>query len=860
MVRGAWRWEPVSAYTRWLHTRWPAGAAEVLPEVREDFSTAVPGLYVVGDLAGVPLFKFSADSGARAVRTILADPRFQARPAPDAMDSMAGVEPPWDLVIVGAGVAGMSAALEAERAGLRFLVVESAQPFSTVHNFLRGKPIYTYPTGMVPAGDLRIEGATREAVLEAFEAQTLGRGIEPVVGEATGVRRRQGLLEVELAAEAVVEPGDGLIAAEETRHRSRGRHAPRPLLAHRVIVAIGRSGAHRMLNVAGEELPKVYNRLHDPADFRGQRVVVVGGGDSAVETAVALATSGAVVTLSYRGKELTRPKPGNMERLREAMADGGGRMAAGGKAGEIEAPADVHETTATGEEAEGRWEDRGDRSAPRYPTSAIALRLGTTVERIDADAVVLRHRDHRIETVGNDAVFTMIGRDAPLDFFRRSRVPIVNERNVRWWVTLLIAVAVFTAVYHWKKTGVRGFQDIPVVREVVTLGDTWARNGWWPYNVPGWLAGASEVFADPGNPLGTLRVSLGEPGFWYSLAYCAAVVGFGIKRIRKRRVPYVKWQTWTLALIQVIPLFLLPYLVLPWMGHNGLFDGGVGKWFADEFFPAVTYTEHGREYWRAFGLILAWPLFIWNVFTSQPMWGWLVLSFVQTFVIIPVIVYIWGKGAYCGWICSCGALAETMGDAHREKMPHGPGWNRLNMLGQVFLVFALAILALRIIGWIWPGSWAGQGFGYLLYRMPVLNYAWFVDLLWAGILGVGLYWHFSGRVWCRFACPLAALMHVYHRFGRFRILAVKERCISCNVCTSVCHQGIDVMSFANKGEPMADPQCVRCSACVQMCPTGVLSFGQVNPRTGEVIREDPAWLAASPVRMVEMRVNGKRVL
>ena len=92
-------------------------------------------------------------------------------------------------------------------------------------------------------------------------------------------------------------------------------------------------------------------------------------------------------------------------------------------------------------------------------------------------------------------------------------------------------------------------------------------------------------------------------------------------------------------------------------------------------------------------------------------------------------------------------------------------------------------------------------------------------------------------------------MHIYARFSRFRILADKKKCISCNVCTSVCHQGIDVMNFANKGLPMADPECVRCSACVESCPTGVLEFGQVDRGTGEVIRTDR--LSASPVRSRE---------
>jgi len=83
-------------------------------------------------------------------------------------------------------------------------------------------------------------------------------------------------------------------------------------------------------------------------------------------------------------------------------------------------------------------------------------------------------------------------------------------------------------------------------------------------------------------------------------------------------------------------------------------------------------------------------------------------------------------------------------------------------------------------------------------------------------------------------------MHIYARFSQYRIFAKKEKCISCNVCTSVCHQGIDIMNFANKGLPMIDPQCVRCSACVQECPTGVLTFGRINNTGKTVYDKTPA--------------------
>src|SRR5437763_11299979 len=95
---------------------------------------------------------------------------------------------------------------------------------------------------------------------------------------------------------------------------------------------------------------------------------------------------------------------------------------------------------------------------------------------------------------------------------------------------------------------------------------------------------------------------------------------------------------------------------------------------------------------------------VYSVFNDGPLMWWLVIAFLQTFVIIPALIWRWGKGAYCGWICSCGALAETMGDKQRQKMPHGPFWNRFNMAGQGILALAVLLLLVRFAGWIWPLS------------------------------------------------------------------------------------------------------------------------------------------------------------
>jgi NosR/NirI family nitrous oxide reductase transcriptional regulator len=758
----------LARYTRWLHTRWPAGRVERLPIVGEDGATNVPGVRIAGDLTGIPLLKLAIDGGVRTARAFARELELERGGERGAERGGGAI---LDVVIVGGGVSGIAAAIEARALGLSLEVLESARPFETIHGFPAGKPIFTYPAQLVPAGAMKVAADRKEPLAEELEAQRVAHGIEPTIARVTHVSRgRGGALEVHVEGRS------------------------EPVRARRVLVAIGRSGDHRRLGVPGEDGELVRTRLFDPADHRGERVIVVGGGDSACETAIAIARASGHVILIHRGADLARAKGENADEVARLVARG-----------------------------------------------AIELQLRARVTAIDATSVRVVTDGGEERTIDRvDRVLPMIGREPPLAFLRRSGIAIRNEWGARRGIALVVPLAIATFVYLWKLGG--------------PLTATFEARGWFPF-------GLAESLA----LRGALAVSLEEPGFWYSLAYCAAIVGFGVARVRRRRTPYVAWQTAALAAIQIVPLFLLPYLVLPMLGGAGAFDHGAGRAIADALFPSVEYG-HGREYWRAFGLVLAWPLFVWNVFTERPLAVWLAISALQTLVLVPLLIRRWGKGAYCGWICSCGALAETMGDAHREKMPHGPWWNRLNMLGQALLGISIAMLIARVIGWLAPGTAIGDGstrfFRAALNRFEILgvpiDWHHVVDLVLAGILGVGLYFAMSGRTWCRFACPLAALMHVYQRaFGLFRIFAEKKRCISCNRCTTVCHQGIDVMAFAQRGAPMEDPQCVRCSACVEACPTGVLQFGRYTPdRSGVVLDR----VGASPVRMREDGRTGLRVL
>lgn len=776
----------IQNYYHWLHGRWPDRAVEKQPLVNADGTTNVKGTYVVGDLTGVPLLKFSSDTGTKAVKAIISDIDFNARSKTNNTH---------DLVIIGGGVSGYAAAIEAKKHNLNFKILEANQPFSTIENFPNRKPIYTYPTQMRPEGDLQFSSKVthKESLLEELKQQIFAQGITADIAQASHVERKDSIIKVHL------ENGE-------------------TLQAHRVIIAIGRSGNYRKLNVEGENLDKVTNRLIDPQVYANKNLLVVGGGDSALEAAIATANEDAQVTLSYRKSEFSRAKSENIEQI-NSLVDSG----------------------------------------------KINVEMSTTVNKITPENVELKTASGDNKTINNDYVLLATGREAPLDFFRRSKMAISGESTPIGWAAFVLFLVALTALYDWKGYGF--------------LNSFWGSFS-YPDQMPALIGGMGEWWQQQVNDrstlIGTIAVSLKSRSFYYTVLYTLLIAVFGWQRIQRRKTPYVTVQTTVLFLIQLFPLFLLPEIILPLLGYNGVFDGGMGKSIADALFPSYISAQelaahawpewgHPRAYWHAYSFIFAWPLGVYTVFTDTPQVAWLVIGAIQTFVIIPLIVMKWGKGAYCSWICSCGAMAETMGDQHRHKMPHGSKWNKLNMLGQFILLVAATLLVIRILGWIYPDTWMNQLFSLFLkgenkdYQLVnAFSYKWVVDILLAGILGFGLYFKYSGRTWCRFACPLSALMHIYSRFGRFAIVSEKSKCISCNQCTTVCHQGIDVMAFASKGEPMTDPQCVRCSACVQTCPTGTLSFAEINRKTSKVIRKDT--LAASPVQMAEKFAKGAQLI
>ncbi len=259
-----------------------------VPLVDAHFQSNIPGLYIIGELGGRGLIKNAINEGKLAVEHLaatLAAPR--AREGGDAETV--------DVVIVGSGPAGLSAAITAQRAGLRYRLLEQGSLADSVRKYPRHKLLLAEPVSIPLYGDLWVSDTSKEGLLRIWETVVASAGLVVQTGEKVeAVRSVDGVFTVETGAGG---------------YRAR-----------RVVLAMGRRGTPRRLGVAGEDLGKVFYDVVEMEQFAGRRVLVVGGGDSAIETAVGLANQpGTEVALSYRGAAFSRIKPRNQEKLDAAI-------------------------------------------------------------------------------------------------------------------------------------------------------------------------------------------------------------------------------------------------------------------------------------------------------------------------------------------------------------------------------------------------------------------------------------------------------------------------------------------------------------------------------------------------------------
>ncbi|NNF36949.1 MAG: NAD(P)-binding domain-containing protein [Saprospiraceae bacterium] len=249
-----------------------------LPHVNLTFETNIKGIYIAGELGGMGLIKNSVEQGKQAVANI-----FQG------LDRKGGTS--LDLVIIGAGPAGISAALTAKSYGLNFEVLEQDTLGGTVYSFPRAKIVMTNPMDLSLYRKVKLYDTSKDELLKIWNDALKTNNI--IINEQCKV-------------DNVIPMDDGLFKTKCNNGKE--------YISKRILIAIGRRGSPRKLNIPGEELPKVYYRLLEPERINNKKIIVVGGGDSAIESALLL-MEGNDVILSYRKDQFARLKPKNRAKI-----------------------------------------------------------------------------------------------------------------------------------------------------------------------------------------------------------------------------------------------------------------------------------------------------------------------------------------------------------------------------------------------------------------------------------------------------------------------------------------------------------------------------------------------------------------
>lgn len=251
--------------------------------------------------------------------------------------------------------------------------------------------------------------------------------------------------------------------------------------------------------------------------------------------------------------------------------------------------------------------------------------------------------------------------------------------------------------------------------------------------------------------------------------------------------------------------------------------------------PFAMKTFAGYEYYFSY----LWPLkidyFYPSTFASLPIYL-VAYSVVGSLVVVPALTLRFGKRWYCSWVCGCGALANTFGDPWRHLADKSERAWRLERV-TIHAALALAIATTLLVAWNW--RWGAS--------MPALSsvafgvqraYGFVVGAVLSGIVGVAVYPLLGARVWCRYFCPMAALLGLIQKLGRFKIAVKPDMCISCGNCSAYCEMGIDVRAYAQANQSFTRASCVGCGMCAHVCPRGVLRLentGAVRaPRPGRL--------------------------
>lgn len=314
-----------------------------LPHVSQEFETNIPLLYIAGELGGMGLIKNAVEQGKQAIDYLTK--KLKKDHHTDA-----------DVIIIGAGPAGIGATLNAVKNGLRYITLEQDTIGGTVSSFPRAKLVMTSPMELPLFGKVKLTETSKSELISLWRSLIEKYQIQ--------------INEMEKVEE--IKKIDDIFHVRTTKSQYRSSS---------VILAIGRRGTPRKLGCTGEDLDKVYYRLLEPELIKGQDILVVGGGDSAIESALLLADEGNRVVLSYRSENFSRLKQQNSERIAAAEKSG-----------------------------------------------AVKLLMNTSVSEIRKNTVLLKdNASGNMDEITNDLVYIFAGGELPTAFLEKIGVQITKK-------------------------------------------------------------------------------------------------------------------------------------------------------------------------------------------------------------------------------------------------------------------------------------------------------------------------------------------------------------------------------------------------------------------------------------------------
>ncbi|WP_431156657.1 4Fe-4S binding protein [Winogradskyella poriferorum] len=363
--------------------------------------------------------------------------------------------------------------------------------------------------------------------------------------------------------------------------------------------------------------------------------------------------------------------------------------------------------------------------------------------------------------------------------------------------------------------------------------------------------------------------------FVYGTLYTLAILAFGYKFLLKyRHNRYQQLRTVSVMFFQLAFAFLIPEFMYVMNNDLPYYD-------LKSVWPLNYYIF---DEWSVKGFLNAGNIGL----------ALLVFGVLSIFVITPILTYKFGKRWYCSWVCGCGGLAETAGDSFRQLSSKKlSAWRLERWLIHFVLVFSVVMTTAMVytyLGYKSNDFWLTRGVfitlviafltlifaGVMAYKRKELGkdakygaigyfavialllimhytgttdqlfyiksgslrsaYGIYIGSIFSGVIGTGFYPILGSRAWCRFGCPMAAILGFQQRlFSKFRITTNGGQCISCGNCSTYCEMGIDVRAYAQKGENIVRSSCVGCGICSAVCPRGVLKLendnmkGRINP-------------------------------